>query len=310
MHSIGIEHIGFAHEGYKWYSEAMYQASAKLVRHLAKRYNIPLDRAHIFGHEEVPGTAMAKQKGMHWDPGPYWDWDHYMQLVQAGSPVDELADDNNSGVVAIHPRFADNRPNLTYCFSADEASDCRPLPLEPANFVALRTAPDPLAPYITNPYLTWPGDRVFNWGTKAAAGRLYYRVDRQGDWDGIDYGGQLAWFYNPGRQSTRLKRTTLIAAKSGMSAVAVYGVGYPSAAAFLPPTMPQPMEKIYDLPAGQRYVANQLVTGTYYWAKQFADKLDGAPYFVVKDATPYYEIEWNHRSALVRATDVDEVSTP
>ena len=57
MHSIGIEHEGFAAQGATWYTEALYRNSAKLVRYLAAKNNIPLDRAHIIGHDQVPGTV-------------------------------------------------------------------------------------------------------------------------------------------------------------------------------------------------------------------------------------------------------------
>src|SRR6185437_10511652 len=49
-----------------------------LVCAIAKRYGIPTDRAHIIGHNEVPGTD-------HSDPGPTWNWTYYMQLVNACS---------------------------------------------------------------------------------------------------------------------------------------------------------------------------------------------------------------------------------
>jgi hypothetical protein len=74
MHSIGIEHEGFAPQGATWFTEAMYENSATLVRHLTQEYGIPVDRAHIIGHDQVPGINPAGVKGMHWDPGPYWDW--------------------------------------------------------------------------------------------------------------------------------------------------------------------------------------------------------------------------------------------
>ena len=80
--SIGLEHEGFAAQG-TWYTEAMYRTSAKLVRHLALRLGIPLDRQHIIGHDNVPGTTAATVAGMHWDPGPYWDWSHYFDLLRA-----------------------------------------------------------------------------------------------------------------------------------------------------------------------------------------------------------------------------------
>ncbi|MET9133681.1 hypothetical protein [Streptomyces antibioticus] len=41
-----------------------------------RRYGIPVDREHIVGHVEVPGTD-------HTDPGEHWDWDRYMKLVAA-----------------------------------------------------------------------------------------------------------------------------------------------------------------------------------------------------------------------------------
>ena|GEM_PF-3151914 len=78
--SIGIEHEGYVEDGDTWYTEAMYQASAALVADIASRNDIPVDRDHIVGHVEVPGTT-------HTDPGSYWDWDYFMELVRnGGSP--------------------------------------------------------------------------------------------------------------------------------------------------------------------------------------------------------------------------------
>lgn len=50
LYTIGIEHEGFGNEGW---TEAMYQASAALVRDISDRWKIPLDRAHIIGHREI-----------------------------------------------------------------------------------------------------------------------------------------------------------------------------------------------------------------------------------------------------------------
>ncbi|MEU8585819.1 N-acetylmuramoyl-L-alanine amidase [Streptomyces sp. NPDC048664] len=71
--SIGIEHEGWVDRpGY--FTEALYGASAALTAAICARHGIPKDRAHIIGHYEVPGTD-------HTDPGPNWDWAHYMRLV-------------------------------------------------------------------------------------------------------------------------------------------------------------------------------------------------------------------------------------
>ncbi|WP_329430082.1 N-acetylmuramoyl-L-alanine amidase [Streptosporangium sp. NBC_01495] len=76
--SIGIEHEGYVNNA-SWFTDSMYRASAALTRDIAGRYGIPKDRAHIVGHNEVPGAD-------HTDPGPNWDWTRYMQLV-TGTPT-------------------------------------------------------------------------------------------------------------------------------------------------------------------------------------------------------------------------------
>ena len=85
LHSIGIEHEGYAAHGGTWYTEAQYQATASLVRYLAGRFGIPLDREHIIGHDDVAGPSSSLIAGMHWDPGTAWDWEYFMSLL--GAPV-------------------------------------------------------------------------------------------------------------------------------------------------------------------------------------------------------------------------------
>ncbi|WP_338686857.1 N-acetylmuramoyl-L-alanine amidase [Streptomyces acidiscabies] len=71
--SVGIEHEGFVDRP-KDFTDAMYAASARLAAGVCVRYGIPVDREHIIGHVEVPGTD-------HTDPGEHWDWDRYLKLV-------------------------------------------------------------------------------------------------------------------------------------------------------------------------------------------------------------------------------------
>ncbi|MBV9790321.1 MAG: N-acetylmuramoyl-L-alanine amidase, partial [Chloroflexi bacterium] len=199
-HSINLEHEGFAIEGASWYSERLYKTSARLVRYLADRYDIPLDRAHIIGHDDVPGLTPARQSAMHWDPGPFWDWEHYMRLI--GAPLNKNGD--NRSIVRIAADFGRNQPPMTYCYTA---TDCRDVPTQPANFVYLRTAPSFDAPYITNPYINPApsyATRANNWGNKAVVGQEFYHVETQGDWTAIYFSGQKAWFHNPrGKNSLR-----------------------------------------------------------------------------------------------------------
>jgi N-acetyl-anhydromuramyl-L-alanine amidase AmpD len=317
-HSIGVEHEAWAFEGYKWFTEAMYTASARLVRELARRYGVPLDRAHILGHDEVPGINQTHQKTMHWDPGPYWDWDHYMKLLHAPDnapgtegpePDDEQVDTADIGsVIAIRPDYKQNIQPVTYCYSPDETMDCHAAPDNPVHFLYLRQAPDPMAPLIDNPYLTaWPGDRSFNWGTKVGTGTRWVLAARQNDWDAIYFSGQMAWFYNPGHKSSRLATGAVVTPRAGQPTAPVYGVGYPQTDT-TKGTMPPPaMEKIYDIPAGQRYVVMDRVTGDYYWSKNFDPKATRA---VVRDGTEYFQIDFNHREGFVKVADVDLVDGP
>ncbi|MGW1843741.1 N-acetylmuramoyl-L-alanine amidase [Streptomyces sp. NPDC001966] len=73
--SVGIEHEGFVDRPQD-FTAAMYGASARLTAAICGRYGIPVDREHIIGHVEVPGTD-------HTDPGKDWDWDRYLKLVRA-----------------------------------------------------------------------------------------------------------------------------------------------------------------------------------------------------------------------------------
>lgn len=72
--SIGIEHEGFVDRPQD-FTQAMYESSARLTADICARYGIPVDRKHIIGHVEVPGTD-------HTDPGPHWDWKRYIALVR------------------------------------------------------------------------------------------------------------------------------------------------------------------------------------------------------------------------------------
>ncbi|MDF3302443.1 N-acetylmuramoyl-L-alanine amidase [Streptomyces tropicalis] len=77
--SVGIEHVGFVADPSS-FTDAMYAGSARLTARVCARYGIPVDRRHVVGHAEVPGTD-------HTDPGPHWDWDRYLRLVRRAGPA-------------------------------------------------------------------------------------------------------------------------------------------------------------------------------------------------------------------------------
>lgn len=73
IRSVTIEHEGFLSHG--GFSEAQMHASAKITAGICYRHNIPIDRAHIFGHTEIKGVSKPC-------PGPM-DWPRYIKLVRA-----------------------------------------------------------------------------------------------------------------------------------------------------------------------------------------------------------------------------------
>ncbi|MFG1889021.1 N-acetylmuramoyl-L-alanine amidase [Micromonospora sp. NPDC049051] len=75
-YSVGIEHEGYV-DNPSWFTESMYRSSAALTRYLCDKYGLPKNRTAIKGHHEMPGND-------HTDPGPHWNWNYYVSLVNAG----------------------------------------------------------------------------------------------------------------------------------------------------------------------------------------------------------------------------------
>jgi hypothetical protein len=89
--SVGIEHEGFTY-GPAGFSDAQYRASARLTAWIARRSLMPIDRAHVIGHHEVPdGRGGRGGASHHTDPGPNWKWKRYLQLVRRYAGVERLS---------------------------------------------------------------------------------------------------------------------------------------------------------------------------------------------------------------------------
>jgi hypothetical protein len=80
--SIGIEHAGYIGNR-RSFTRRMYRSSARLSAYLSRRFNIPVDRRHIIGHNQVPGCpGPGGGVTCHRDPGRHWNWDRYMRLIR------------------------------------------------------------------------------------------------------------------------------------------------------------------------------------------------------------------------------------
>lgn len=89
--TIGIEHEGFIDEGLSWYTPAMYESSARLVKNIADRHGINLLKTYggppTSGVKTLTNTCYLVKGHQHFrennhiDPGPFWDWDRYYRLI-------------------------------------------------------------------------------------------------------------------------------------------------------------------------------------------------------------------------------------
>ncbi|MFI7683006.1 N-acetylmuramoyl-L-alanine amidase [Streptomyces griseoaurantiacus] len=296
--SIGLEHEGFLADPDAWFTEAMYRSSARLVKYLADTYDIPLDRQHLLGHDNVPGPTASTVPGMHTDPGPYWDWRHYFDLL--GAPLKSTAD-ADGGLVTILPDYAANRPPYTGCADGDQ-----PCAAHGSSEVRLYTAPDENAPLVKDIGLRPGGGAstidVNDLASRVSTGQQYAVAGQDGDWTAIWYLGQKAWFRNPAGQPTAVHAKGLVVTpKAGAADIPVYGRAYPEASAYPAGVPAQTVSPLpYRIPAGQKYVAGDTMPGQYYYAVTF----DEASHKVVTGKDMYYEIQYGHRVGFVRAADV------
>lgn len=108
-YSIGIEHEAYGNI-WSFFTDAMYQSSANLVRDICSRYESinghrtfyrdTLDSGICLNeglHDLGGENACVKIRGhqhypdqSHTDPGPYWDWNYYYKLINEGTPVTVL----------------------------------------------------------------------------------------------------------------------------------------------------------------------------------------------------------------------------
>ncbi|MFW6693200.1 N-acetylmuramoyl-L-alanine amidase [Streptomyces sp. MAR4 CNX-425] len=302
--SIGLEHEARLTDPDAWFTEAMYRSSARLVRYLAREYDVPLDRHHIIGHDNVPAPGPDHVPGMHTDPGPYWDWAHYFDLL--GAPLERAAYADGR-VVTIRPDYARHRPVYTAC-TGDTAAACPP---HGSGAVRLRARPAPDAPLVGDPGLhggSPASTGVNDTGARASTGQQFAVAGRRGDWTAIWYLGRKAWFHNPASAPTAVVDDgATVTPRRGAGPVRVHGLALPEASAYpggVEPERARPLP--YTLREGQAYVLGGTQRGEYFHAPGLADE-SGAPSRVVRGRTVWHQIQVGHRIGYVKAADVTVV---
>lgn len=188
-HYVEVEHVGFS-EDCSTLTSAEYAASIRLDRWLIAKYHIKASAATITGHDSVPGVNDAGQAAQHWDPGVCWPWSRYLAAI--GAPIVPTAT-LSSPVVTIDTD--DSKQPVENCPGINFTS-CAPAAQSTTNFVALYTAPNVLAPLISDPYLHPDGSAgstaMQDWGDKAVTGHDYVVIGHRPGWTEIWYGGETA----------------------------------------------------------------------------------------------------------------------
>ncbi|MFJ4867715.1 N-acetylmuramoyl-L-alanine amidase [Streptomyces sp. NPDC088757] len=298
MHTIGVEHEGFAIKEGSWYTESQYRSSAELVKFLAKQYGVPVDREHIIGHDEVALQTDAGLKDLHWDAGPYWDWNYYMSLLGAPQGDKGAGAPLRAGQVvrAVPPFTTANQPKLTL--------DGTAVPARPSNFGYLYTSPSTGSATLTDPYFDSLETEGSNYGNKLRAGGLYVVAEARNDWTAIWYAGKKAWFQNPGGQYTvPVSGAATVKVASGLSSAKVYGRSFPETAAYTaaglqPPANDGAYLTKFAFAPGQAYVkAGPAVKG---------DEWFGSAQKNVVGSTLYVPIRFHHKIVWVKQSEVTE----
>jgi len=187
-------------------------------------------------------------------------------------------------------------------------------PDQGTNFVYLRTAPRRLARLVKDvglhPHGAFSTTDVADVGARADAGQKFVVADTHNNWIAIWYLGAPGWIYIPPGHTPLVHSVGVTVGADQRDPVPVYGRAYPESAAYaaypgVPVQAVVPLQ--YSILAGQRYALQDATVSTdYYRATTFA----GTPptdHVDIRGQDAYYQVSLGHRTAYVRAADVDIV---
>jgi hypothetical protein len=122
-YTIGLEHEGYVTDP-SWYTVAMYQGSADVVRDICNSgYGIsnlrtaffPWASTTYYNQSSIPGSCVQIKGHQHFpnqthtDPDQYWDWKYYDNLINQSTTVTTLT--NASGTITDAGGAAGNYPD-------------------------------------------------------------------------------------------------------------------------------------------------------------------------------------------------------
>lgn len=280
QHSIGIEHAGYDATGYRWYNATEYLASAKLVAYLLQKYNIPLDRAHIVAHGTIPSPSSTSTPN-HVDPGPYWLWNYYLNLIHAQKVAFPNAA-TTPQIIALQPKSdlqllgqqgRETRANFTffYLYTSPSTRSARiPQQGRSTDITDVTNSVEPASSYY---YVAKAKDSA---GSGATMYQIWYGIEDHAHAAKVDYfaHASLAWLAVPRDAAVQGQGQLVTLTSSDGSRPLIYGR----------PTTGT-TSTIGDAPIGAIFVSSYTVTE------------DGT-------SNQWYEINYNHRQGWIPANEV------
>ena len=311
QHSIGIENVGFADSPAGYFTQRLYDTSARLVAYTAAVYGMPLDRAHLIEHSNVPGPADVYTHGMHWDNGTFWDWPYYLSRIDyyysqwtSGAappaptvPAQDAQARSQIRLISVNSQYGSAGDVVSW--EAGQHVDYTGVYTQPGGSQLVLGASDPATWTSPSSYNTrdfscdnlpdatrqangaWAEDAHSDLRAKADWGNAFALLGQQTvngvTWDKIDFNGTAGWVRDSG---TSNGWGVVVTFAGGSAPTAIYGQPTLSSSHVICPDTANGFSR-----AGQSYVSQNVYT----------DPATGIT---------WYQIFYNHRLAWVPASEV------
>ena len=320
MHLIGIEIVGESGSEVPM-TPAQERSTILLTQYLAERYQFPIDRDHILGHDNLSAPNDDRLRKHHWDPGFTFAWESLLADLDA-TPVSATSTETlDERMITVTPHQETNLQPIRSC--GENGRDCQTV-MTPVNFVYMRSEPRVEAPLMT--------DVVMGQGTEAPdslASRVFYGQrfmlagksvrDGENTWYPIWNNGQKAWINSPDASPTVMSAAgRYVVPKPGVQEVLVYGQPLPAASAYpqdllsnqpAPNWIQLPRPLSYKVAAGQKYaLIDEVPSDFFYFWDRLADREKFPFDHTVFKGEPYVKVWLGSRIAFLKRDDVSILS--
>jgi N-acetyl-anhydromuramyl-L-alanine amidase AmpD len=165
--------ISIEHEGYtgKTLPESQYQATLWLHRYLCKNYNIPVDRKHLIGHNQIDKVSRASC------PGTAFPWDRLLKDLSNNTVVVQPPAPTPPPVAVVTPPAPKPEPIPVITPAPTPTPVTTPDPA-PADAAPVTIEPERTPPPVSNPWLEGVDGVVFTdaWTAPISSSNAFVRT--------------------------------------------------------------------------------------------------------------------------------------